>query len=480
MAKSTNLYTNKELLKGEKQYMKQQQAYARYNQKQQQNKIVSDYNASVQKANDDYITEYNRLQREFNQNRGNPALQAEINQALTDAKQKRDSTIDKAKSDKSAALIATADLNQFGEGFTPDKWEQVQKAESVRTEQTKKETNNDVSDSSSSSNTNVKDTSIEDTGSYSGLGRYIGNKFFGDTTNPTAAHLERQAEMHDKQAGDEQKNTQQNFQIANRNYRVEAEKNAASQAASENAQKVNNMGNVSAGAAALERGIKSADYNTHMQRSDQQRAQGVENQRVMHDARQIAEHERSRADYEKELQRQTTEYNNNANYLSRGGTPDNGASSVTSNNSSDKKQTGPINKSEGQPEENKEQKDNDTAATQTNAQAVWNAYAKFVNPQGAIAVGENPELTHNWDNAADRQNYLHGADEDATISIASKLNDGQPVTIGDKTYNSPKELYLSLHPDEGTVESNEIALKNTTVSDARMKNILAGVQELGQ
>jgi hypothetical protein len=479
MAKSTNLYTNKELLKGEKQYMRQQQAYARYHQKQQQNKIVSDYNASVQKAKDDYITEYNRLQREFNQSRGNPALQAEINQALTDAKQKRDSTIDKAKSDKSAALIATADLNQFGEGFTPDKWEQVQKAESVRTEQTKKETNNDTSDSSSSSNTNVKDTSVEDTGNYSGLGRYIGNKFFGDTTNPTAAHLERQAEIHDKQAGDEQKNTQQNFQIANRNYRVEAEKNAASQAASENAQKVNNMGNVSAGAAALERGIKSADYNTHMQRSDQQRAQGVENQRAMHDARQIAEHERSRADYEKELQRQTTEYNNNANYLSRGGTPDNGASSVTSNNSSDKKQTESVNKSEGQPAESKEQTDG-TTATQTNAQAVWNAYAKLVNPQGAIAVGENPELTHNWDNAADRQNYLHGADEDATISIASKLNDGQPVTIGDKTYNSPKELYLSLHPDEGTVESNEIALKNTTVSDARMKNILAGVQELGQ
>ena len=128
--------------------------------------------------------------------------------------------------------------------------------------------------------------------------------------------------MHDKQAGDEQKNAQQNFQVANRNYRVEAEKNAASQAAAENAQKVNNMGNASAGAAALERTVEKADYNTHMQRKDQQRSEGVKNQREMWGARQTAEEERADADKGDHDYLQAQLYNNAASSLSMGGVAD--------------------------------------------------------------------------------------------------------------------------------------------------------------
>lgn len=152
------------------------------------------------------------------------------------------------------------------------------------------------------------------------LNTYLAHK--SGAMAPGTENLKRQAEMHDKQAGDEQKNAQQNFQIANRNYRVEAEKNAASQAATENAQKVNNMGNASAGAAALNRGVVAADYNTHMQRSDQQRAEGVKNQREMWGARQTAEEERGAINENNYAFRDTLANNTEAEHLSKGGIPD--------------------------------------------------------------------------------------------------------------------------------------------------------------
>lgn len=143
----------------------------------------------------------------------------------------------------------------------------------------------------------------------------------GSPTDPSgkSQQLRNQAQMHERQAIDEQKNSQANMQVANRNYRVEAEKNAVSQAASENAQKVANMGNASAGAAALERGVTSADYNTHMQRQDQQRAEGVKNQREMWGSKQTAEEERGSANITDYEWRDMDRYNRNAAQLSDGG-----------------------------------------------------------------------------------------------------------------------------------------------------------------
>lgn len=142
----------------------------------------------------------------------------------------------------------------------------------------------------------------------------------GSSTDPSgrSQQLRNQAQMHERQAMDEQKNSQANMQVANRNYRVEAEKNAVSQAASENAQKVANMGNASAGAAALERGVATADYNTHMQRQDQQRAEGVKNQREMWGSKQTAEEERGGANITDYKWRDTDKYNKNSAELSAG------------------------------------------------------------------------------------------------------------------------------------------------------------------
>ena len=180
----------------------------------------------------------------------------------------------------------------------------------------------------STNNSNSGDNSLLSSGYASSaatnsLENYLASKTPGGTSKePNSVHLRRQAEMHDKQAGDEQKNAQQNFRVANRDYKVEAEKNAVSQAAAKNAQKVNNMGNASAGAAALERGVEAADYNTHMQRQDQQRIEGVKNQREMYGARQTAEEERADADKGDHDYLQTQLYNNAASSLSMGGVPD--------------------------------------------------------------------------------------------------------------------------------------------------------------
>lgn len=104
--------------------------------------------------------------------------------------------------------------------------------------------------------------------------------FYSRDPSGTAAGKRETADIAQKQAAQEQINAQQNAQIANRNYRGEAEKNAVAQAATENAQKLASMGAAAGGgAAALNRTVETPDYNTHMQRSDEQRQKGVEQQR---------------------------------------------------------------------------------------------------------------------------------------------------------------------------------------------------------
>lgn len=101
--------------------------------------------------------------------------------------------------------------------------------------------------------------------------------------------LRAQAQEDVRQAGDEQRNMQQNFQIANRNYRDEAGRDAAMKAASQNAQRVNNAAaGVGSGAAAMIRDVVTPDTQAYMNRQDAQRKEGVENQRQMHAAQQEA------------------------------------------------------------------------------------------------------------------------------------------------------------------------------------------------
>lgn len=236
-------------------YDKRQQQLAAKKQAEVQTKLINEYTEA----------RYN-LQKEIGAATGNPEKIAELQQKVKELD-------DKYKED----MQATADLRQY-----------------------------------------IEDEADEKAAAAGTLDKYFSTKFIGESEAPNEANLRRQAEMHDKQAGDEQKNAQQNFAIANRAYRGEAEKNAVSQAAMKNALKVANMKGVSAGAAALAREVGDADYNTHMQRQDQQRAEGVKNQREMWGSRQTAEEERANANKERHDYTDAQTYNLASNNLSKG------------------------------------------------------------------------------------------------------------------------------------------------------------------
>lgn len=132
-----------------------------------------------------------------------------------------------------------------------------------------------------------------------------------------SASARRIAEIKEQGAAEQDKFAQQSAQIANRNYRDEADKNAAAQASQENQQKVSNMGNASAGAAALERGTATADYDTHMNRADTQREKAAQLKGAANATRQSAERNRQEAkelDYKAGL---TQQRNAEVGYVNR-------------------------------------------------------------------------------------------------------------------------------------------------------------------
>lgn len=286
-------------------------------------------------------------QKQMGRNMDNPAERARIIQMVNDAEAERDEEV-----------RAAQDLKQYEKEYNYDvakAYDQVQDERAKRAKHTKNNTSNTSTNNSDNANTTGatdnnqtpkpenkpnKPQDAVDSGNIgnqmgnmlAGLSRYFAEKEPGGRAHaPNEDNLREQANMHDKQAGDEQKNAQANFQVANRDYRVEAEKNAASLAASKNAQKVANMGNASAGAAALERGVEDADYNTHMQRQDAQRAEGVKNQREMWGSRQTAEEERANANKEAHDYADMRFYNNLSDYLSKGGARNNPGNPGTNN-----------------------------------------------------------------------------------------------------------------------------------------------------
>ena len=308
------------------------------------------------------------------------------------------------------------------------------------------------------------------------------SKAFNKNVDPSSAqvHLRNQAEMHDKQAGNEQKNAQQNFQIANRNYRVEAEKNAASQAAAENAQTVNNLGNVSAGAAALQRGVKAADYNTQMQRQDQQRAEGVKNQREMWGSKQTAEEERANADKDAHDYAENQVYNNMSNYLSMGG------------NSSGNAQPKPTEPPAEQPpteEPKPAEEPKDTEEIKGSPQAVLNYITYAHDPELAAKyklTGDDLELYKEWGSPEPltEEEYANNGEEQAVANTPrlsdfwQKYSDVNPGNrfIDNKQYNAGENGVTS----EG-INSTTTDIKRTgsmTPSDSSIKNIISALSSI--
>ena len=151
------------------------------------------------------------------------------------------------------------------------------------------------------------------------FGGYFSNYMGGIDPSGVSTSNRAMAEISERAAADYQKAAQRNMQIANQNYRDEAEKNAAAQGAQENAQKVTNLGNASAGAAALARGTQTADYDAMMARSDEQFAQAGQNQAAMHEARGTAEQARVEAKKRDWQSKDWSRDNAMREWLSRGG-----------------------------------------------------------------------------------------------------------------------------------------------------------------
>lgn len=110
-----------------------------------------------------------------------------------------------------------------------------------------------------------------------------------------SAGLEAQADLHMREAADYQKLAQEMEQIANRDYRQEAENDAAANATIKNAQTVAIMGNASAGAAALNKDMEAADYNARINRQDTMRKEAMDAKQSAYDSKQIAAQERTDA-----------------------------------------------------------------------------------------------------------------------------------------------------------------------------------------
>lgn len=234
----------------------------------------------------------------------------------------------------------------------------------------------------------------------------------------------RQAEMHDIQSGQESMNEQSYMHEANRNARTEAGKDAEGKAATKNETKVNNMGAVSAGAAALERGVEDADVQGMRNYQAQQRDKGVDAQREKWGARQTAAQERGQANEGDYLFNQQQQYNVQSDRLSRGAM--NGSSS---------EETTTTTNTQTQEETPKEQVQEETTPQEENPpQDEPPALGDFV-PQhvinGLLGSSKGEDLRQGNAEAkgdADAYNYVIQHFGVRPITKAEHSNDNDPLT----------------------------------------------------
>lgn len=149
-------------------------------------------------------------------------------------------------------------------------------------------------------NTTTPEKKVQPAGAslFSGLSAAAGKMIYGESGDPMGrdAHLNRQSEIHDREAAKHDVAAQKENQIANRDERRETSKDALADGATKSKDAVNRLGNAGAGAAALARVTGEGDLNANRNRKDQARQKGVENMEKAEDERQVAEQERSGAD----------------------------------------------------------------------------------------------------------------------------------------------------------------------------------------
>ena len=158
--------------------------------------------------------------------------------------------------------------------------------------------------------------------------------------------MRTQADISERMGADYQQAAQASRQIANQNPYDEADKMAAAQAAQQNAQNVLNLGNASAGAAALARGTAEADYKSQIARMDEQRAQAVQNQALAGEMRGAAQQARNDANERDYMWRDMAKDNLERERIARAG-----RNESTGEEDEEQGETNPDEKEETNPDE---------------------------------------------------------------------------------------------------------------------------------
>ena len=268
---------------------------------------IDDYKAQVKAANDEYSRadaaadeEYNRAYSNLLALDQSQLPEGYIDKQLKMADQKRQQAKESARAKNKSAVSAL----KPPAGYNPkDDKEAVrgiveEEEEKAKAEEDAKAKADDAAKSKETTTTTEKKVQPAGAALFSGLSAAAGKMIYGKSGDPMGrdARLERQSEMHDREAAKHDVAAQKENQIANRDERRETSKDALADGATKSKDAVNKLGNVGAGAAALARVTGEGDINANRNRKDQARQKGVENMEKAEDERQLAEQERSGAD----------------------------------------------------------------------------------------------------------------------------------------------------------------------------------------
>lgn len=269
---------------------------------------IDDYKAQIKAANDEYSKADAAAEEEYNRAYSNllaldqsqlPA--GYIDNQLKMADQKRQQAKASARAKNKSAVSAL----KPPAGYNPkDDKEAVrgiveEEEEKAKAEEDAKAKADDAAKSKETTTTTTE-KKVQPAGAalFSGLSAAAGKMIYGKSGDPMGrnTHLNRQAEMHDREAAKHDVASQKENQIANRDERRETSKDAQADGQTQSEDIVNKLGNVGAGASALARVTGKGDLNANRNRKDQARQKGVENMEKAEDERQLAEQERSGAD----------------------------------------------------------------------------------------------------------------------------------------------------------------------------------------
>lgn len=278
-------------------------AYNNYTKMKQLEKDASD----KYKVYNDLLSDYNTAA---------PEQKGEIYNKLTAARNDYLNTYssykDSVTANSKTISAATGDTDTWAKNFEKQYKKDIEQYNGVD------DTTENAADTTPTEDATDNTTAKNAVGAISNL---VSNSIIEGSNAPdkSDAHLRNQAQMHDKQAALEGANAAKESQIANRDYRGEADKNAVATAATKNAQNVANLGAAAGNAtAALARTVETPDYNTHMNRQDEARQRAVANQREAEGAKQTAERERAAADTTQNRVQNMQTFNNTATNLSIG------------------------------------------------------------------------------------------------------------------------------------------------------------------